>query len=55
MYKVNVKSKGAEKQKDIKADWNLIQRLFVAAQSGRDIDLNAILRHELLKVPRSLA
>ncbi|KAG1654512.1 hypothetical protein GQR58_024970 [Nymphon striatum] len=55
MYKVKVKSKGAEKQKDIKADRNLIQRLFVAAQSGRDIDLNAILSHELSKVPRSLA
>ncbi|KAG1693201.1 hypothetical protein GQR58_007155 [Nymphon striatum] len=55
MYKVKVKSKGAEKQKDIKADRNLIQRLFVAAQSGRDIDPNAILSHELSKVPRSLA
>ncbi|KAG1652798.1 hypothetical protein GQR58_026049 [Nymphon striatum] len=44
-----------EEFKDIKADRNLIQRLFVAAQSGRDIDLNAILSHKLSKVPRSLA
>ncbi|KAK7069511.1 hypothetical protein SK128_027744, partial [Halocaridina rubra] len=51
MYKVKVKSKGAEKQKD----QNMIQRSFAAAQSGRDIDLQAILRHELSKVPRSLA
>ncbi len=55
MYNVSIQPSGAGKQKEIKADRNLIQRLFVAAQGGRDVDLNNILRHELSSVPRALA
>ena len=43
------------KQKAIKADRNLYQRLLVAKEAGRDVDLNEILSHELSPVPLALA
>ena len=55
MYNVRIKSRGESKQEEVKADRNLMQRLLVAAQSGRGIDMNAILKHELAKIPRALA
>ena len=39
----------------MKADRDLIHRLFVASQSGRDVNLESILRHELSSVPRELS
>ena len=55
MYNVRIQSRGESKQEEVKADRNLIQRLLVAARSGREIDMNAILKHELAKIPRALA
>ena len=39
----------------MKADRDLIHRLFVASQSGRDVNLESILGHELSSVPRALS
>lgn len=55
MYNVRIKSRGESKQEEVIADRNLMQRLLVAAQSGRGIDMNDILKHELAKIPRALA
>jgi hypothetical protein len=39
----------------MKADKNVLQRLVTAYAAGRDVDLDTILKHELLPVPVSLA
>lgn len=54
LYSVSVTT---EKQKilQIKADRNIFQRLVVAIESGRDIDLDTLLMKELSPVPLSLA
>lgn len=39
----------------MKADWDILRRLLVAYEAGRDVDLQSILRHELLPVPLALA
>lgn len=54
MYQVKVKTTGG-KTKTIKADRDLLQRLLVASQGGRDVDMKSILTHELSPVPISLA
>lgn len=43
------------KETTIKADRGILQRLLTASKAGREIDLNQILRHELMPVPISLA
>lgn len=42
-------------QKVLQADRSILQRLVVAYEAGRKIDLKSILKHELLPVPLSLA
>lgn len=39
----------------LKSDRQIFQRLITAYQSGRPVDLDKILRHELVKVPMSIA
>ena len=42
MHNVLIKSRGESKQEEVNVVRNLMQRLFVAAQSGREIDMNDI-------------
>ena len=44
-----------QKGKTLKADRSLLQRLVIAYEGGRKVDLEEILQHELLPVPISLA
>ena len=39
----------------MKADRNVLQRLIIAYEAGRSVDLPSVLTHELLPVPLSLA
>lgn len=55
MYMVENKKSASQKSQTIKADRNLFQRLLVAKDSGRDVDLKNILSHELTPVPLALA
>ncbi|KAJ8319919.1 hypothetical protein KUTeg_001506 [Tegillarca granosa] len=48
-------SKSSEATKVLKADRSLLHRLFRAQMSGRSIDVNELLKHELFPVPLSLA
>ena len=52
VYRVNVPMT-KNKQKAVKADQDLLRRLLVAANSGRDVNLGNILQHE--PVPLALA
>jgi len=54
MYQVQ-SNNPALKQKTIKADRNLFQRLLVSKEAGREVDLKEILSYELSPVPLSLA
>ena len=54
MYKTPM-PKPSAKQKEVKADRDLLQKLFVASQSGREVNLSGILQHELFIVPCALA
>ena len=54
LYKVKVGSKGSA-EKVVKADRGVMQRLIVAYEAGRKVDLGSILKHELLPVPLALA
>ena len=51
---VNVKDT-TQKGKVVQADKTLFQRLLVAANAGRDLDLKTLLCHESLTVPLSYA
>ena len=53
LYKASVNHQN--KNKSVKADRNLIQKLFNASQAGRSIEMQTILQHELSLVPLSLA
>ena len=55
LYKVQVVPKAVEKKKILKADRNILQRLVIAYKAGREVDLEQILKHELLPVPISIA
>ena len=44
-----------KQSKNIKADRNLFRRLLSAARSGRQVDLDNVLRYELSPVPLALA
>ncbi len=46
------KDKG--KERAVKADRNLLQRLITALEAGRVADMPSILKHELMPVPLSL-
>ena len=46
---------GKEKEKIIRADRLVLQRLLTAYEAGRSINLSEILKHELLPVPVALA
>ena len=39
----------------MKADKDLLRRVIVALESGRDVDVNTLLQSELAPVPKSLA
>ena len=54
LYKVKVGSKGSA-EKVVKADRGIMQRLIVAYEAGRKVDLGSILKHDLLPVPLALA
>lgn len=53
LYKVNDPTK--DRKKVVEADRDVLRRLIVAYETGRQIDLPSILKHELLSVPLSLA
>ena len=55
LYETPVHDKKPETTKTIKADRQLMQRLFNAAQAGHAVDLHKVLEHELSAVPLSLA
>ena len=55
LYETPVQDQKQRVTKTIKADRQLIQRLFNATQAGRVIDLHKVLEHELSVVPLSLA
>ena len=52
-YQVKVNATD-DKEKTVKADRAFFQRLLVAAQDGRILDMRSILDHELAPVPLSL-
>lgn len=54
MYEVTVTNESGQKQV-VKADRNLFQRLLVAKDSGRNVNLMDILQYELSPVPLSIA
>ena len=55
LYEVVKYTKDKDKQTIMKADRNVLRRLVTAYEAGRPVDLQAILKHELLPVPVSLA
>jgi hypothetical protein len=55
LYKVVQHSAEKNKRTVLKADQNFLQRLVTAYASGRTINLDNVLNHELLPVPVSLA
>ena len=54
MYRLQAQP-GGSNVKMVKSDRNLFQRLLLAKESGRDINLKGLLEHELSPVPLSLA
>ena len=55
LYDVVGDSKEKDKKTILKADRNILQRLVTSYEAGRSVDLPAILKHELMPVPVSLA
>jgi hypothetical protein len=55
LYEVNQKNVHSGKQKTIKADRKILQRLITAYEAGRNVDLSMVLKHELMPVPPALA
>jgi len=55
LYEVDTKGKKGSTEKVLKADRSILQRLIIAYEAGRKVDLNQILQHELLPVPIALA
>ena len=55
LYDVVKDSKAKETKFIFKADRNVLQRLVTAYEAGRPVDLPAVLKHELLPVPISIA
>ena len=50
-----VQKQAKDKTITIKADRNILQRLIVAYEAARPVDLSKILQHELMLVPVALA
>jgi len=55
LFEVTRSRTGSVKEKAIKADRKILQRLITAYEAGRDVNLDEILCHELLPVPLALA
>lgn len=55
LYEVPVQDQKQKASNTIKADRQLMQRLFNVAQAGRAVNLHKVLEHELSVVPLSLA
>ncbi len=55
LYETPVQDRNQKVTKTIKADRQLMQRLFNASQAGRVVDLHKVLKQELSVVPLSLA
>ena len=55
MFETERKSSGPSKEKTIKADRKILQRLITAYEAGRSVNLAEILCHELLPVPLALS
>ncbi|KAG7500299.1 hypothetical protein JOB18_016414 [Solea senegalensis] len=55
LYEVAKNPKIKDNRTVIKADRNILKRLVTAYEAGRPVDLPAVLKHELLPVPISLA
>lgn len=55
IFEVPVQDQKQKASNTIKADRQLMQRLFNAAQAGRAVNLHKVLEHELSVVPLSLA
>jgi len=55
LYEVQRKDANTGKTSKVKADRNILQRLIVAYEAGRSVDLSRILTHELFVVPLALA
>ena len=55
LYQVSKASKEKDKNTIFRADRSVLQRLLIACQAGREVDLLTVLSHELMPVPVSLA
>ena len=55
LYEVKPPLTSSEKKKILNADRSILYRLVTAYEAGREVDLSAILQHELMPVPVSLA
>ena len=49
-----VASSDNNKEKTIKMDNSILQRLIISSEAGRQIDLSTVLKHELMPVPISM-
>lgn len=55
LYQVVKSSKEKNKTTILRADRNVFQRLIIAYEAGRKVDLHSVLKYELLPVPVALA
>ncbi len=55
LYEVKPPATTSERKKILNADRSILYRLVTAYEAGRDVNLSAILQHELMPVPVSLA
>jgi len=55
VYQVVKSSKDNNKTTILRADRNVLQRLIIAYEAGRKVDLHSVLKYELLPVPVALA
>ncbi len=55
LYQVVKSSKEKDKATILRADRNVLQRLIIAYEAGRKVDLHSVLKHELMPVPVALA
>ncbi|PIK40695.1 hypothetical protein BSL78_22450 [Apostichopus japonicus] len=55
LYEVKISGSDKDKTKILKTDRNILQRLIIAYAGGRKVDLDTVLKHELMPVPLALA
>ena len=55
LYEIRKKVGKTEKEVILQTDRNILQRILVAYQAGRNVRMNEILKHELMAVPLALA